>query len=61
MNGRELPTGHGAPLRLRVTRQLGYKSIKFLSRITAVESLANVEDGLGSNSPSAGYSWYAGI
>jgi DMSO/TMAO reductase YedYZ molybdopterin-dependent catalytic subunit len=61
MNGRELPTGHGAPVRLRVTRQLGYKSVKYLSRITAVETLADVGDGLGSGAPSVGYSWYAGI
>jgi len=61
MNGRELPAGHGAPARLRVTRQLGYKSVKYLSRITAVETLADVGDGLGSGAPSAGYSWYAGI
>ena len=61
MNGRDLAAGHGAPARLRVTRQLGYKSVKYLSRITAVESLANVGDGLGSGAPSVGYSWYAGI
>jgi DMSO/TMAO reductase YedYZ molybdopterin-dependent catalytic subunit len=61
MNGRELPTGHGAPVRLRVTRQLGYKSTKYLSRISAVESLAGVRDGLGSAAPAYGYSWYAGI
>jgi DMSO/TMAO reductase YedYZ molybdopterin-dependent catalytic subunit len=61
MNGRELPTGHGAPVRLRVTRQLGYKSIKYLARLSAVESLADVEDGLGSNGPADGFSWYAGI
>jgi DMSO/TMAO reductase YedYZ molybdopterin-dependent catalytic subunit len=61
MNGRELPAGHGAPVRLRVTRQLGYKSVKYLARITAVETLAGIGDGLGSSAPSAGYSWYAGI
>jgi DMSO/TMAO reductase YedYZ molybdopterin-dependent catalytic subunit len=61
MNGRELPTGHGAPVRLRVTRQLGYKSIKFLSRISAVETLADIGDGRGAAAPAYGYSWYAGI
>lgn len=61
MNGGELAAGHGAPVRLRVTRQLGYKSVKYLSRMTAVESLATVGDGLGSGAPSVGYSWYAGI
>jgi DMSO/TMAO reductase YedYZ molybdopterin-dependent catalytic subunit len=61
MNGEELPTGHGAPLRLRVPRQLGYKSVKYLSRITLVDSLDAVENGRGSRSPDLGYSWYAGI
>ena len=61
MNGGDLPAGHGAPLRLRVPRQLGYKSIKYLSRITLVESLDQVGNGQGSLSPEIGYSWYAGI
>lgn len=61
MNGRELPAEHGAPLRLRVPRQLGYKSVKFLSRITVTDSLKGIGNGLGSISPEIGYSWYAGI
>jgi DMSO/TMAO reductase YedYZ molybdopterin-dependent catalytic subunit len=61
MNGDMLPADHGAPLRLRVARQLGYKSIKYLSRITVVESLASIGKGLGSASAEDGYSWYAGI
>ena len=61
MNGRELPAGHGAPVRLRVTRQLGYKSVKYLSRLTAVETLADVGDGQGAGAVAFGYSWYAGI
>jgi len=61
MNGGDLPAAHGAPLRLRVPRQLGYKSIKYLSRITLVDSLDQVENGKGSFSPDIGYSWYAGI
>jgi DMSO/TMAO reductase YedYZ molybdopterin-dependent catalytic subunit len=61
MNGRPLPPGHGAPLRLRVARQLGYKSIKYLSRIQVVDTLEGIGQGLGSESPEAGYSWYAGI
>ena len=61
MNGGDLPVGHGGPIRLRVPRQLGYKSVKFLSRITLVDSLKNVGDGKGSISPAFGYSWYAGI
>ncbi len=61
LNGQELPTPHGAPLRLRVPRQLGYKSIKYLSRITLTDSLKHVGDGRGSSEPAAGYSWFAGI
>jgi DMSO/TMAO reductase YedYZ molybdopterin-dependent catalytic subunit len=61
MNGRELPTAHGAPLRLRVPRQLGYKSVKYLSSITVTDSLKEIGKGLGSISPEIGYSWYAGI
>jgi DMSO/TMAO reductase YedYZ molybdopterin-dependent catalytic subunit len=61
LNGKEILAPHGAPLRLRVARQLGYKSVKFLSRITLVDSLKNVGDGKGSISPAYGYSWYAGI
>jgi DMSO/TMAO reductase YedYZ molybdopterin-dependent catalytic subunit len=61
MNGKELPAEHGAPLRLRVPRQLGYKSVKYLSRITVTDTLKNIGKGLGSISPEIGYSWYAGI
>jgi DMSO/TMAO reductase YedYZ molybdopterin-dependent catalytic subunit len=61
MNGRDLPTEHGAPLRLRVARQLGYVSIKYLSRIIVTDSLAQFGAGLGSAAPEIGYSWYAGI
>lgn len=61
MNGGDLPTEHGAPLRLRVARQLGYVSIKYLSRIVVTDSLAAFGEGLGSAAPEIGYSWYAGI
>jgi DMSO/TMAO reductase YedYZ molybdopterin-dependent catalytic subunit len=61
MNGEELPAPHGAPVRLRVARQLGYKSVKYLSRITVTDTLKNIGAGLGSYSPEIGYSWYAGI
>ena len=61
MNGEGLTAGHGAPVRMRVARQLGYKSMKYLTRITVVESVKDVGDGLGSISPGLGYSWYAGI
>jgi len=61
MNGQDLPTPHGAPIRLRVPRQLGYKSLKYLAQITVVDSLKDLGQGLGSVSPELGYSWYAGI
>jgi DMSO/TMAO reductase YedYZ molybdopterin-dependent catalytic subunit len=61
MNGKDLSLDHGAPARLKVPRQLGYKSVKFLSRLTAVDSLKPFGKGLGSSSPEGGYSWYAGI
>ena len=61
MNGRELSAPHGAPVRLRVPRQLGYKSLKFLSRISVTDSVKNIGKGFGSSAPEAGYSWYAGI
>jgi DMSO/TMAO reductase YedYZ molybdopterin-dependent catalytic subunit len=61
MNGREIPTGHGAPLRLKVPRQLGYKNIKYLSHITVTDTVRNIGTGQGSVSPDYGYSWYAGI
>jgi len=61
MNGEELPADHGAPVRLRVARQLGYKNVKYLARITVVEELKKIGNGLGSSSVDVGYSWYAGI
>lgn len=62
MNGTDLPERHGAPLRLRVERQLGYKHAKFVMRIEAVASLAAVGRGRGGYWEDAGrYAWYAGI
>ena len=61
MNDGDLPVPFGGPLRLRVPRQLGYKSVKFLTRMTVTDSLRSFGKGLGSASPEAGYSWYAGI
>jgi DMSO/TMAO reductase YedYZ molybdopterin-dependent catalytic subunit len=61
MNGPEMPLDHGAPLRLKVARQLGYKSLKYLTKMTVTETAAEVGDGRGSSAPAAGYSWYAGI
>jgi DMSO/TMAO reductase YedYZ molybdopterin-dependent catalytic subunit len=61
MNGDELPVGNGGPLRMRVPRQLGYKSVKFITHLTATDSLKRFGKGLGSASPEGGYAWYAGI
>jgi DMSO/TMAO reductase YedYZ molybdopterin-dependent catalytic subunit len=61
MNGGDLPVGHGGPLRLRVPRQLGYKNVKYITRLTVTDSLKKFGQGLGSASPEAGYAWYAGI
>jgi len=62
MNGRLLPVPHGAPLRLRVERQLGYKHAKYVERIEAVPSLAAVYGGKGGYwEDSNDYEWYAGI
>ena len=60
-SGRELPTPHGTSVRLRVARQLGYKSVKYPSRITVADTVKNVGKGLGSVQPEYGYSWFARI
>ena len=61
MNGQTLPVPHGAPLRLRVERQLGYKHAKYIRRIEAVESFAHIGGGKGGYWEDRGYEWYAGI
>ncbi len=61
MNDGDLPVAFGGPLRLRVPRQLGYKSVKFINRLAVTESLRGFGKGLGSASPEGGYAWYAGI
>ena len=61
MNGGDLPVGHGAPIRLRVPRQLGYKSVKYITRLTVTDNLKGFGKGLGSAEPEFGYSWFAGI
>ena len=61
MNGAELPVGNGGPLRLRVPRQLGYKNVKYITRLTVTDDLKRFGKGLGSASPEGGYAWYAGI
>jgi DMSO/TMAO reductase YedYZ molybdopterin-dependent catalytic subunit len=61
MNDGDLPVSFGGPLRMRVPRQLGYKSVKFITRLTATDSLKGFGKGLGSAAPEGGYAWYAGI
>ncbi len=61
MNDGDLPVPFGGPLRLRVPRQLGYKSLKYLNHITVTDSLKHFGKGLGSVDPEYGYAWYAGI
>jgi DMSO/TMAO reductase YedYZ molybdopterin-dependent catalytic subunit len=61
MNGPAMPLDHGAPLRLKVPRQLGYKNLKYLTKMTVTDSAKGIGNGLGSSAPAAGYSWFAGI
>jgi DMSO/TMAO reductase YedYZ molybdopterin-dependent catalytic subunit len=61
LNGRPLPVENGAPLRLRVERQLGYKQAKYLMRIEAVGRLDGIGGGKGGYWEDRGYEWYAGI
>ncbi|MBX3485969.1 molybdopterin-dependent oxidoreductase [Phenylobacterium sp.] len=69
MNDATLPVRHGAPLRLRVERQLGYKQAKYVMRIEVVDRLDGVDEsgrtrlgrGRGGYWPDRGYEWYAGI
>ena len=61
MNDRTLPIPHGAPLRLRVERQLGYKMAKYVMRVEAVGSLSPIRRGRGGFWEDLGYEWYAGI
>ena len=53
MNGESLPTDHGAPVRLRLARQLGYKNTKYLSKIIVTDDMDFYRKGLGP--------WYGGI
>jgi DMSO/TMAO reductase YedYZ molybdopterin-dependent catalytic subunit len=61
MNDGDLPVGFGGPLRLRVPRQLGYKSVKYIAHIEVTDSMKKFGKGLGSAAPEGGYAWYAGI
>ena len=61
MNDEVLTVPHGAPIRLRVERQLGYKMAKYVMRIEAVESFASIKGGNGGYWEDRGYEWYGGI
>ncbi len=61
MNGNELPVPFGGPVRMRVPRQLGYKSVKYINRLTLTDNLKAFGKGRGGANADAGYAWYAGI
>jgi DMSO/TMAO reductase YedYZ molybdopterin-dependent catalytic subunit len=61
LNDAPLDPDHGAPLRLRVPTQLGYKSAKWVARIEVVGTLATIYGGQGGYWEDEGYEWYAGI
>jgi DMSO/TMAO reductase YedYZ molybdopterin-dependent catalytic subunit len=61
MNGAPLAVPYGAPLRLRVERQLGYKMAKYIMRIAAVDTFQHIGGGRGGYWEDQGYEWYAGI
>jgi len=61
LNDRTLPIEHGAPIRLRLERQLGYKMAKYVMRIELVKSLESISGGNGGYWEDQGYEWYAGI
>lgn len=56
MNGGRLPIQHGAPVRLRVETQIGYKSVKYLQRIVVTEKFVDPAHDV-----EGGWSWYNGI
>ena len=61
LDDRPLPIKNGAPIRLRVERQLGYKHAKYVLRLELVESFARIRGGNGGYWEDQGYEWYAGI
>ncbi|MDP3853828.1 molybdopterin-binding protein [Phenylobacterium sp.] len=61
MNDGPLPVAHGAPVRLRLERQLGYKMAKYVMRVEAIDSFAALGRGKGGYWEDRGYQWYAGI
>ena len=61
MNGKPLAIEHGAPVRMRIERQLGYKHAKFVRHIEVVDNFARIGAGKGGYWEDYGYNWYAGI
>jgi DMSO/TMAO reductase YedYZ molybdopterin-dependent catalytic subunit len=61
LNGKSLPVSNGAPLRVRVERQLGYKMNKYIRAIELVSNFAQIAGGKGGYWEDNGYDWYAGI
>ena len=61
MNGAALPIAHGAPIRLRLERQLGYKMAKYVMRIEAIANFDQLGRGKGGYWEDRGYQWYAGV
>jgi len=61
LNDKPLPIANGAPIRLRVERQLGYKMAKYVMAIELVDSFAHIGGGKGGYWEDQGYEWYAGI
>lgn len=61
LNGKPLPIANGAPIRMRIERQLGYKMAKYVMRIELVEGFRHIAGGQGGYWEDQGYEWYAGI
>lgn len=61
LNDRSIDPDHGAPVRLRIPTQLGYKSAKWVKRIEIVRSFETIGGGSGGYWEDQGYEWYAGI
>jgi DMSO/TMAO reductase YedYZ molybdopterin-dependent catalytic subunit len=61
LNGKSLPIQNGAPLRLRLERQLGYKNAKYVMRLEIVDDITRIAGGKGGYWEDLGYEWYAGI
>ena len=60
LNGKDLPLGNGAPVRLRVERACGYKNLKFLKSINVVSSMEGIRGGTGGINSDSNWHWYAG-